>query len=162
MPANSCYFIMLFKSSVSLFIFCLVIRYWKWNIDISSDYCWTVSFCKFCFIYFRTLLSDIDIYIYIQFNCYQSKILKPSLTLLFVPHSTVNPPAYLDSFNMNIYSELDYIWPSPLLPRILEWVATSSSRGSSQPRDWTCISCVDRQILSYCATWETHDIYIST
>ena len=26
--------------------------------------------------------------------------------------------------------------------RILEWVATSFSRGSSQPRDWTCVSCV--------------------
>ena len=26
--------------------------------------------------------------------------------------------------------------------RILEWVAISSSRGSSWPRDWTCISCV--------------------
>ena len=26
--------------------------------------------------------------------------------------------------------------------RLLEWVAISSSRGSSQPRDWTCISCV--------------------
>ena len=26
--------------------------------------------------------------------------------------------------------------------RILEWVAISSSRGSSQPRDWTCFSCV--------------------
>ena len=26
--------------------------------------------------------------------------------------------------------------------RILEWVAISSSRGSSQPRDQTCVSCV--------------------
>ena len=26
--------------------------------------------------------------------------------------------------------------------RVLEWIAISSSRGSSQPRDWTCISCV--------------------
>ena len=26
--------------------------------------------------------------------------------------------------------------------RILYWVAISSSRGFSQPRDWTCISCV--------------------
>ena len=26
--------------------------------------------------------------------------------------------------------------------RILEWVAISFSRGSSQPRDWTCISCI--------------------
>ena len=25
--------------------------------------------------------------------------------------------------------------------RILEWVAISSSRGSSQSRDWTCVSC---------------------
>ena len=32
--------------------------------------------------------------------------------------------------------------------RIQEWVAISSSRGSSQPRDWTCVSCV-----SYIGTW---------
>ena len=31
--------------------------------------------------------------------------------------------------------------------RILEWVAISSSRGSSRPRDWTGISCVGRWIL---------------
>ena len=41
---------------------------------------------------------------------------------------------------------------------ILEWIAISSSMGSSQPRDWThvsCISCIDRWILYHCATWET-------
>ena len=41
--------------------------------------------------------------------------------------------------------------------RILEWVAISYSRGSSQPRDWThisCISCIGRWILYRCATWE--------
>ena len=41
--------------------------------------------------------------------------------------------------------------------RILEWVAISSSRGSSKPRDQTCISfisCVGRWILYHCATWE--------
>ena len=31
-----------------------------------------------------------------------------------------------------------------LQPRILEWVAISYSRGSSQPRDWTCLSYVSR------------------
>ena len=39
--------------------------------------------------------------------------------------------------------------------RILEWVAISYSRGSSQPRDWTlssCISCIGRWILYHCAT----------
>ena len=29
--------------------------------------------------------------------------------------------------------------------RILGWVAISSSRGSSWPKDWTCISCTGRQ-----------------
>ena len=36
-----------------------------------------------------------------------------------------------------------------LQARIPEWIAISSSRGSSQPRDWTRISCISRQIL-YC------------
>ena len=38
--------------------------------------------------------------------------------------------------------------------RILEWVAVSSSRGSSRPRDQTCISCIGRRILYHCDTWE--------
>ena len=38
--------------------------------------------------------------------------------------------------------------------RILEWVAVSSSRGSSQPRGQTCISYIGRQILYHWATWE--------
>ena len=38
---------------------------------------------------------------------------------------------------------------------ILEWVAISSSRGSSRPRDWTwisSISCTGRWVLYHCAT----------
>ena len=35
------------------------------------------------------------------------------------------------------------------LARILEWVAISFSRGSSRPRDQTCVSCIGRWIL-YC------------
>ena len=38
--------------------------------------------------------------------------------------------------------------------RILEWVATSFSRGSSPFRDQTCISCIGRWILYHWATWE--------
>ena len=41
--------------------------------------------------------------------------------------------------------------------RILEWFAISYSRGYSQSRDWTwvsCISCIGRQILYNCAPWE--------
>ena len=46
-----------------------------------------------------------------------------------------------------------------LQARVVEWVAISSSRGSSRPRDQTCISCVSctgRQILYHWATREAH------
>ena len=41
--------------------------------------------------------------------------------------------------------------------RILEWVAISSSRRSSWPRDWTSVSSasrIGRQILYHWSTWE--------
>ena len=44
-----------------------------------------------------------------------------------------------------------------LQARILEWIAMPSSRGSSQPRDWTHISyvsCIGRRVLYRWATWE--------
>ena len=41
-----------------------------------------------------------------------------------------------------------------LQARILEWVAISFSSGSSQPRDWTCVSCFVRQILYHWTTRE--------
>ena len=43
-------------------------------------------------------------------------------------------------------------WNSPA--RILEWVAISYSRGSSWPRDGTCVSCIGRPILYHWARWE--------
>ena len=47
--------------------------------------------------------------------------------------------------------------------RILEWVAISFPRGSSQPRDGTrvsCVSCFGRQILYHCTTSESHILNI--
>jgi len=47
--------------------------------------------------------------------------------------------------------------------RILEWVVISFSRGSFQPGDRTCISCVSsigRQILYHCTAWEAHMLFI--
>ena len=45
-----------------------------------------------------------------------------------------------------------------LQARILEWVAIPFSKGSSQPRDWTCVSyigrCIDRCILDHCTAPE--------
>ena len=52
-----------------------------------------------------------------------------------------------------------------LQARILEWVTTSFSRGSSWPRDWTRDSWgsyIGRQILYHWAPWEAlHKKYIS-
>ena len=44
-----------------------------------------------------------------------------------------------------------------LQARILEWVSISFSRGSSQPRDGTCISCIGRRILYHWATREAQN-----
>ena len=40
---------------------------------------------------------------------------------------------------------------------MLQWVAVFYSRGSSQPRDQICVSCVScigQPVLYHCATWE--------
>ena len=44
--------------------------------------------------------------------------------------------------------------------RTLKWVAISYSRGSSWPRDRTCVSqvsCIGSWILYHCTTWEAHN-----
>ena len=38
--------------------------------------------------------------------------------------------------------------------RVLEWIIISFSRGSFQPRDQNCISCIGRRVLYYWATRE--------
>ena len=48
---------------------------------------------------------------------------------------------------------------------ILEWVAISPSRGSSRPRDQTCISCIScisRRFFTTSATWETLNMCLVT
>ena len=44
-----------------------------------------------------------------------------------------------------------------LQAKILEWIAMSSSKESSQPRDGTCvsyISCISRRFFTTSASWE--------
>ena len=44
--------------------------------------------------------------------------------------------------------------------RILEWVAISFSRGSSQPRDRTCISCMTGRSFNPSAIWQMKSISV--
>ena len=56
------------------------------------------------------------------------------------------------------YSPLGSSVHGILQARILEWVAISFSRASSQPRDRTCVSCIScfgKRILHHCTTWES-------
>ena len=48
-----------------------------------------------------------------------------------------------------------------LQARILEWVAISFSRGSSQPRDQTQVSCIAGRHFNFWATREALCIYVS-
>ena len=48
-----------------------------------------------------------------------------------------------------------------LQARILEWVAISFSRGSSQPRDQTQVSCIAGRRFNFWATREALCIYVS-
>ena len=52
---------------------------------------------------------------------------------------------------------MDCSLPGSSQARILAWVIMPSSRGSSQPRDRTCVSsvsCIGRRILYHCVTGE--------
>jgi len=51
---------------------------------------------------------------------------------------------------------MDYIVHGILQARILEWVAFPFSRGSSQPRDWTQVSCNADGFFTSWATREAH------
>ena len=98
-------------------------------------------------IYSKT--KSISLGIELSVNSGQKKEWKflPQLQLLYTQSCLIlcnpmyySPPGYSDH---GIFQE-----------RILEWGTISYSRGSSQPRDQTCVSCIDRWILYNCATRE--------
>ena len=79
----------------------------------------------------------------------------PLLKIPFVCSVTNSCPTLWD---LMVYSPPGSSVHGILQARILEWVATSFSMGSSWPRDRTsvsCISCIGRRILYHWATWET-------
>ena len=54
---------------------------------------------------------------------------------------------------------MDYTVHGILQARILEWVAFPFSRGSSQPRDRTQVSCIAGRFFTIWATRETRSIF---
>ena len=68
------------------------------------------------------------------------KVLVPQLGPTLCDSMDCNPP----------HSSVHAIF----LARILEWIAIPSSRGSSQPRDWTWVSCTAGKFFT---TWVTRE-----
>ena len=54
---------------------------------------------------------------------------------------------------------MDYTVHGILQARILEWVAFPFSRGSSQPRDWTQVSCITGRFFTSWATREVQEYW---
>ena len=67
-------------------------------------------------------------------------------------------------FYLYVLSHVPHLWPMDCSwpcnsvhrisqARVLEWIAMSYSRGSSQPGSWTRVSCIGSQILYHYTTW---------
>ena len=99
-------------------------------------------------------LSYIYIYVHIYIYIHTSMYFSPLCSIMRVCMHAQLCPA--------LCNPMDYRLPNSsvhgiFLARILERVAIFSSRGSSWPRDWICISWVSyihRLILYHWATWE--------
>ena len=100
-------------------------------------------------------------------NRYTEKVwlLSPATQLSFLETASLPVSHSRDSLYMLSLSR-DQLFATPgssvhgiYQARILEWIAISYPRGSSQPRDWTQVSYIGKWILYHWATWEAHFIY---
>ena len=60
---------------------------------------------------------------------------------------------------MSDSNPMDYTVPGVLQATILEWVAIPFSRGSSQPRDRTQVSCITGRFFTSWATREAQEYW---
>ena len=103
-----------------------------------SDLIWSLSAIRVV-AKSRTRLSDWSDLIYIYICYYFSLLCAQSLQ---------SCPTFCDPMNGSLPGSFVH---ANSLARILEWVAISSSRGSSRPKSWTrfsCISCIEVEFFS--------------
>ena len=87
-------------------------------------------------------------------KCWDTRI-APLFLLFSLKNST--RPCSITKLCLTLCDPMDWSLPVSsvhwiLQARILEWVVTSSCKGSSWHRDWTHVSCIGRQILYH---WDT-------
>ena len=86
-------------------------------------------------------------------SLFEEVIFSPMFVLICLS-SVFLPAFWCVLFHMTLCSPPGSSVHGILQARILQRVAISFSRGSSQSRDWTHISCIGRWILYHCTNWE--------
>ena len=111
---------------------------------------------KFLYVGKPLIIFYIHIHTYASMHVYTIILFKWMICLIHACISAQLYPTLFYSMDCSLpVSSVHGIFQA----RIMERVAISSSRGSSQPSDGThvsCVSCIDRWILYQCATWEAH------
>ena len=104
----------------------------KWDVNLIKDLCaWCFVSCFFLAI-FKTLSLSFDSLIIMCLGVYPVCV----CVCVFIPQSC---PTLWKTMDRSLQGSSAH---GILQTRILEWVAMPSSRGSSQPRDWTQISYI--------------------
>ena len=140
----------------------------KYNSMYIIDYCCFVAKSHLTLKPCLTLLKPhgLEVKLVLLFPCYSQEHILRSLApkelfplgyllriyMLYSVYVCVCMPAKSLQSCTTLCNPMDCSPPVSLVhgvlqARILEWVAISSYRGSSLPRDQTCISCIGRRIL---------------
>ena len=93
------------------------------------------------------LLSDYCLLLFHESKC--SILCVCVCVCVRAPSVTKSCPTLFDLMDCSVPGSSDH---GISQTKILWWVAIFSSKGSSQPRDWTCVSCIGRWILYPWAT----------
>ena len=86
-----------------------------------------------------------------------SIFLSPYKCLLIIPQKSKHLILHQSPY---IFFLLTFSSPGNSQARILEWVAMPSSRGLSQPRDWTQVFCIASEFFTVWATREAIYLFI--
>ena len=112
-------------------------------------------FCLFAPIYYRSLPRPLC-----KTNPSQLYIFFKSVSFaLYFRILLVTMWKWKSLSRVQLYDPMDCIVHGILQARILEWVAFLFSRGSSQPRNWTRVSCIAGRFFTNWAMREAHIAY---
>ena len=106
------------------------------HVSINGKSLGKMSFCQALLLFRTTKLECLNNYIHISITTQAIKVGFP-LTIGF---SMAKVKEKFAQLCLTLCDLMDYTVHGILQAKILEWVAFPSSRGSSQPRDWTQVS----------------------